>query len=156
MTRIYVTEADLYHDHRNAGYFSEESATYWHGDKDCRVDVNTRDQNRGQGMYLTAGGRWVLRSWTNWQGETDTYTYTTDADARDWLAYNGYDNAATKYFGAIAEERGPGRPEVGNVINVRLGDLLDAVDAYATGNGVTRAEAVRRLIATALKIPADA
>lgn len=48
-------------------------------------------------------------------------------------------------------ERGPGRPEVGAPINVRLGDeLLAQVDALATERGTSRAEMLRRLVVTAL------
>lgn len=44
-----------------------------------------------------------------------------------------------------------GRPEVGQAINVRLGDvLLSHVDAYAYRVGIKRAQAVRRLLQAAL------
>lgn len=40
-----------------------------------------------------------------------------------------------------------GRPEVGTPINIRLGDaLLALVDDYAKTQGVSRAEALRRLV----------
>lgn len=40
-----------------------------------------------------------------------------------------------------------GRPEVGRPVNVRLGDeLLAQVDAYATAEGIKRAEAIRQLV----------
>lgn len=41
----------------------------------------------------------------------------------------------------------PGRPEIGQPINVRLGDeLLAAVDAKATRQGISRAECIRMLL----------
>lgn len=44
-----------------------------------------------------------------------------------------------------------GRPEVGRPVNIRLGDeLLAKVDAYAAGEGIKRAEAVRQLVQRAL------
>ena len=44
-----------------------------------------------------------------------------------------------------------GRPEIGQPINVRLGDdLLALVDDYAAHNGNTRAEAIRFLLTAAL------
>jgi hypothetical protein len=44
-----------------------------------------------------------------------------------------------------------GRPEIGQPINIRLGDeLLDAVDNYAADHEVSRAEAIRILLADAL------
>ena len=157
MTRIYVTEPGIDDDYEPcaAGYFTEESATYWHGDKDVfdgsnLADVNTRDQNRGQGLYRTAQGRWVLRTWSNWGSEVDSHTYLTDDKARDWLIFNSYDEVVHKHFGAIEDERGPGRPEIGKPVPVRLGDVADAVNAYAAERGISRAEAIRRLVASGL------
>ena len=44
-----------------------------------------------------------------------------------------------------------GRPEIGTPINVRLGnDLLAEVDEYASGLGVSRAEAIRQLVRVAM------
>ena len=118
--RIYVTESaddSEYYDlnsnpQRRVGWFSVGSAEYWHGDKEVfdganLADVNTRDQHRGQGLYRTKGGRWVLSTWSSWQGETSTYNYTSPEDAREWLIFNGYDDAVRKYFGEIPEEQGP-------------------------------------------------
>ncbi|AYE99573.1 hypothetical protein C0J29_31935 (plasmid) [Mycobacterium paragordonae] len=48
-------------------------------------------------------------------------------------------------------EQPVGRPEVGRPVNIRLGDeLLAKVDAYAAGEGIKRAEAVRQLVQRAL------
>lgn len=164
MTRIYVTETDSdprddVSQRRRAGFFTAESADYCEGDRAVfdgsnLADVNTRDQNRGQGLYRTAQGRWVLRTWSNWQGETDTYNYTTDDDARDWLIFNDYEAEAKQYFGAVEDERGPGRPEVGGAALIRLGDLLSEVDAWASHEGISRSEAVRRLCASGLSVRA--
>jgi hypothetical protein len=44
----------------------------------------------------------------------------------------------------------PGRPEVGGIVQVRLGDILDQVDAWREPHGLSRAEAVRRLVADGL------
>ena len=44
-----------------------------------------------------------------------------------------------------------GRPEIGQPINIRLGDdLLSRVDALASDKQISRAESIRRLIAAAL------
>lgn len=43
-----------------------------------------------------------------------------------------------------------GRPEVGEPVNVRLGDLLGRVDAWAEGQGMTRAAAIRELVSRGL------
>lgn len=168
MTRIYVTEIDTadvnydpyepdrYQPRCRAGYFTEERAEYWHGAKAVFVgslaDVNTRDQNRGQGLYRTAQGRWVLRTWSNWQGEADTHTYLTDDEARDWLVFNDREEIAEQYFGAIAEERGPGRPEEGTRIDVRIpDDVLAEIAGHAEANGRNRSAEIRALIDEALQ-----
>lgn len=47
---------------------------------------------------------------------------------------------------------GPGRPEVGRPINIRLGDeLLAKVDAKAQSAGIARAELIRRIVAAAME-----
>jgi metal-responsive CopG/Arc/MetJ family transcriptional regulator len=43
-----------------------------------------------------------------------------------------------------------GRPEIGEPINIRLGDLLSRVDAFAEREQISRAEAIRRLVAAGL------
>lgn len=163
MPRIYVTEIDTdsddYNQHdpaaeqpyRRAGWFTEERATYWHGAKQVfdganRADVNTHDQNRGEGLYRTAQGRWVLRTWSNWQGENDTFRYVDDDTARSWLIFNGEDAAAKEHFGDIEEERGPGRPEIGGAALIRFGDQLEPLDAWAKAHSMTRAEAAREAV----------
>ena len=46
-----------------------------------------------------------------------------------------------------AEASGDGRPEIGPAINVRLGEMLEGVDANASRNGIaTRAAAIRHAI----------
>jgi metal-responsive CopG/Arc/MetJ family transcriptional regulator len=45
-----------------------------------------------------------------------------------------------------------GRPEIGQPINIRLGDdLLAAVDAMANQRGVSRAEIIREILADHLQ-----
>jgi len=47
--------------------------------------------------------------------------------------------------------RRAGRPKIGGEVQVRLGDLLPDVDAWAADNGVKRAEAIRRLVLAGLR-----
>lgn len=52
----------------------------------------------------------------------------------------------------MTTKRGPGRPPVGPAINIRLSPaLLEQVDTNAEALGETRAEAIRRLLAVALR-----
>jgi hypothetical protein len=126
-----------------------EEAKRWNGHN--MVSVHTVDQFAHQGLYRTAKGRWVLNCWSQRQGSEQTYEFVTDEQARTWLLKNESDDLAEKYFGEVEEERGPGRPEVGKPINVRLGDELQAkVDALAAERGQKRAETIRDLVAQAL------
>lgn len=101
-------------------------------------------------LYRTPGGRWVLNHWSQWQGSRETYRFITDDQARDWLLRNESDAIVEKWFGALAEESGPGRPEIGGAVHVRLGEELARVDAWADEQKIKRAEAVRRLVSAGL------
>jgi hypothetical protein len=119
-----------------------------------------------QTLYRTDGGRWVLKTawphldqgghWVEHHADLDgpeggpRYEFVTDADALDWLNRYGHAERVEQFFGDLAEEQGPGRPEIGGRVQVRLGDLLPRVDAYAAGRGCSRAEAVRILVAAGL------
>jgi len=62
----------------------------------------------------------------------------TDGGPVMWLQGSPFD---------VTEQRGPGRPEIGPAINVRLGaDRLESVDTWAREHAVSRAEAIRHLI----------
>lgn len=52
-------------------------------------------------------------------------------------------------------ERKPGPPEVGEAINVRLGDLLPRVDEFAASGGMSRAAAIRELVSCGLVLTAS-
>ncbi|MGH3693226.1 MAG: hypothetical protein ACRDRX_04370 [Pseudonocardiaceae bacterium] len=134
-------------DPDKARWFTEEAD--WDGSNN--VSVATGVYSEHQMLYRTKGGRWVLHCWSQWQGTMPSYEFVSDERAREWLLLCGHDTAVAEHFGAAEEERGPGRPEVGNVVNVRLGDLKEAVDTYAAERDVSRAEAVRRLVAAGLR-----
>lgn len=52
-----------------------------------------------------------------------------------------------RYWAAAGK---PGRPEVGEPVNVRLGEYLPRVDEFAASRGMTRAAAIRDLVARGL------
>jgi Ribbon-helix-helix protein, copG family len=138
-----------------AGWFDLDTAeafdedTRWDGSNN--ISVPTGSQWGHQKLFRTAKGRWVLHSWSQWQGSTPHWGFVSEGSARDWLLENDHDDAVKKHFGEIEPERGPGRPEVGKPINVRLGDeLLAAVDAKAERLGVPRAEVIRTILADQL------
>jgi hypothetical protein len=171
MTRIAVYRYDDHGRREPDGWFTLESA-------EAMVEANPMTaaryaaaRRRGpvrsviETLYRTNGGRWVLK--TAWhvgpQGEwvddeaaigpwhpEPRYEFITDIDALDWLNRNGYADMVERFLGDTPDEQGPGRPEIGGRIQVRLGDLLGRVDAYAQERGCSRAEAVRNLVAAGL------
>ena len=114
--------------------------------------VHLRDQNRGQVLWLTKSGRWVLQQWSRWQGESDAWQFIGVDQAREWLALNGDDDVIERVFGEpLPPESGPGRPEIGRMVNVRMPKaLIDAIDAEADRHSVSRAEAVRQFLVLGL------
>jgi hypothetical protein len=121
-----------------------EEATRWNGNN--MVSVHTRDQFAHEGLYRTAKGRWVLHRWSQWQGTTPSYEFIPDDAAKTWLLTNEDDALVEKWFGAIEEERGPGRPEIGEAVNIRFPkDLLTRIDDEAAERGMKRAALVREL-----------
>lgn len=158
MARINVYAYDDEGAKTLAGWFDPSKAdsyledSRWNGQNHIGIESGIDHQLGGEWLYRTPGGRWVRnRDAKNFYNGPETYEFVTDDEARDWLLRNSHDEAVTKWFGEIEEERGPGRPEVGKPINLRLGDdLLDRVDAEAKRRGKTRAETVRELVAAAL------
>jgi Ribbon-helix-helix protein, copG family len=145
----YPADWDSASERTLAGWFDMGKADRW---DDADYDGNgSRGPGRGTAIIRTAQGRWVKSGWTNWQNETSTYEYVTAEQAEEWLLRNGFDAVLEEHFGEIEEERGPGRPVVGDAINVRLGDeLLGRVDALSAGTGISRAEAIRSLVTVGL------
>jgi hypothetical protein len=146
MTRINVYSHNDEWDYEGtrtlAGWFDSEKADRWtDGDYNGNGSGGT---GRGQAVYRTAQGRWVLCNWSNWQDEANRYEFIEPEQAREWLLRNGDDAAVAEHFGPVEEERGPGRPKIGGEALLRLGDdLLGQIDAYATEQGQSRAEVVR-------------
>lgn len=154
MNRINILAHDEYDGDYTIGWFDVDKATAYEAeeeyDGDNMVDINAGRHNH-QVLYRTAGGRWVLHEWSEWQGSAPTYQFISDEKASKWLLRNHHDEAAEQWFGPIEEERGPGRPEIGPAINTRLPeDLLARLDADAQQHGESRATAIRRILAASL------
>lgn len=152
MSWIVVTERDQRTgENRVVGKFDAARAVKvtgrreWDGNNMADVHVGA---NRGQILYRTASGRYVLETWSAWQNEETTYRFISADEARDWLILDGEDDLVEQWFGE-QEETGPGRPEIGNEVKVSLGDLLPRVDA-ARRDGESRSAAIRRLLESAL------
>ncbi|PJE97113.1 hypothetical protein CUT44_14115 [Streptomyces carminius] len=140
------------------GWFNPDSAikydegTRWDGNNN--VSVNPVGQFGHQALYRTKGGRWVLNTWSQWEGSEGKYEFVDDATAKDWLLRNDEDDAVEQWFGELEEEAGPnlgGRPAVGTKVETRLpDDVLAALDERAKAEGIPRAEMIRRLVAASL------
>jgi len=145
---------------RLAGWFDLDRATRFGEDRDFDgsnwISRATGSQWHHQYLYRTAQGRWVLEHTSNYQGTLDLWEFVTDGQAREWLLANGHDAAVREHFGEVEAEAGPnlgGRPEIGPAVTVRLPrHLLGLVDDHAKTHGLTRAEAVRRLLDQALGV----
>ncbi len=141
------------------GWFDPKTAEIFEQDKrwdgSNMVGVITGSQWVDEYLYRTKGGKWVRNNdATRYMGGPDTYEFLTDDEARDWfLRSECNDGAIERFFGDVADEedRRAGRPEIGGRITISLGtELLPKADAYAAGHGLSRAEAVRQLVETAL------
>ncbi len=76
-----------------------EEATRWNGNN--HVSIATGSQWDHQALYRTAGGRWVLHGWSQWEGRPERYRFISADEAREWLLLNQEDGAVEKYFGEI-------------------------------------------------------
>lgn len=150
MSRINVyTDDDEYEGSTLAGWFTPERAekvegdTEWDGNNMADVHVGA---NRWQRLYRTAQGRYVVETRSAWVNEQTTHRFLTDEQAREWLLVNNSDEHVERWFGELEEEKGPGRPAIGPMVNVRLGAERTArIDAACT-EGESRAAAIRRLL----------
>jgi len=134
-------------DRAKAEKFQE--ATDWDGSN--HVSKATGSQWSHEALYRTVGGRWVLHWYSQMQGSQERYSFVTDEQAREWLLLNEEDEAVERFFGDIEDERGPGRPEIGPAVMIRLPEeLLAEVDSRAEAEEVSRAEIVRRLLTETL------
>lgn len=121
-----------------------EETTRWDGHS--RVSIPAGGGYAHERLYHTAGGRWVLERYSQWEGTPRTFEYIANDEARDWLILCEHEEAVEKFFGEIEDERGPGRPEIGNPLKVHLGDVAAIVETYSAEHSVTKSEAVRQLI----------
>ena len=166
MTRINVTDSDGYG--HVVGWFNIDTATgypegtRWDGRN--KVSLATGAYSEHEFLYHTAGGRWVVNHWSQWQGRPEWYHFVTDEDAREWLIRCEYPEAEVEAATGVpvesesvvyrvgdrewltwrgdlpVQERGPGRPEIGPAFSVRFpADLLARVDAAAEAAHVSRA-----------------
>lgn len=138
-----------------AGHFDTDKATWfgeetrWDGNNNVSINAGTHGH---QGLYRTAGGRWVRNIWSDWVGSRETWEFIDDETAQTWLLHNEYaTETIEKYFGALEAERGPGRPEIGPRISQRINpEQLETIDACAKAAGLGRPDLIRYALDAAL------
>ena len=149
MTRVNVTSDGYGHV---VGWFNIDTATgypegtRWDGRN--KISLATGASSEHQYLYRTAGGRWVVNHWSQWQGVPESYRFVTDEEAREWLIRCEYPEAEVEAATGVPveSERGPGRPEIGPAFSVRFpADLLARVDAAAEAAHVSRAGWLREV-----------
>jgi hypothetical protein len=86
MERTFIDGGPEWFDKAKAQEFDED--TDWNGNN--FISVNTGSQWEHERLYKTARGRWVLKSWSNWQGTATTYSFIDSEEAQLWLAKNGH------------------------------------------------------------------
>lgn len=117
-----------------------------------------------EALYRTPGGRWVHQetahlgpkgTWVENEGDVTPslpgparrHRFLGDEEATAWLSVHARPEDAERLLRDTAQEAGPvGRPEIGQPVQVRLGELLPAVDEWATSRGCSRAGALRHLV----------
>lgn len=68
-----------------------DEGTRWNGNN--HISLATGSQWEHEALYRTAGGKWVLNSWSQWQGSSETWEEIEDEAAAAWLVRNEYQDA---------------------------------------------------------------
>ena len=95
MNRIALGDGRWFDADRAEAY---EEDTRWDGHN--HVSLATGSQWDHEELYRTRGGRWILHSWSQWQGSGESYCEISDERAARWLVANGHDAheaCATEY-----------------------------------------------------------
>lgn len=85
MSRITLTDGSgRYFDDSSAVKFDEQTRF----DGRNHISVPTGSQWEHEALYYTKSGRWVLNSWSQWQGGPNDYAEVGEAEAIRWLSAN--------------------------------------------------------------------
>lgn len=63
-------------------------ATQWDGRN--HISVPTGSQWEHECLYLTKSGKWVLNSYSNFEGRSESWTLADEDEAALWLMQNGH------------------------------------------------------------------
>ncbi|AYY13839.1 hypothetical protein EF847_15160 [Actinobacteria bacterium YIM 96077] len=132
------------------GWFDSGRAEKYESRVDTDRTLRRGKQRAPQVLYHTEDGAWVREMQLGLSMEPHR-EFISEAAAHDWLTRNGHEGVADDLID-LPREQGPGRPEIGGTVQVRLGrPLLPQVDDFARRQDCSRAEAIRRLITAGLE-----
>jgi len=89
MTRT-VLDDGRWFDTDKAEKFEESSR--WDGNN--HISLATGSQWDHEALYRTAGERWILNTWSQYQSVAESYTVIDDSQAADWLVRNHHEHPA--------------------------------------------------------------
>lgn len=77
-------------------WFSKETAQYFReavriDDQNDFVSKATDHKFYHQGLYYTKGGRFILKSWSDFRGDTSEYKEISKKEAAVWFSTNEHD-----------------------------------------------------------------
>lgn len=75
-------------------YFEE--STYHNGSN--YISYVTGSQFHHEGLYITKNKRYILNSWSDYQGSVPKYKEISKEEAVEWLIRNGYYNSVEELY----------------------------------------------------------
>lgn len=117
-----------------------EESTRWNGSN--HISEATGSQWDHEMLFRTAGGRYVLHTYSQWQGRPETYREIPEAEAIEWLIAQGHEDAVPQ--GEVdAREVGVWTPQR----TIRIADdLWQRAQERAREEGTDASELIRRLL----------
>lgn len=86
MKRVATTDGHWF-DVDKAEKFDE--ATRWDGHN--HISIATGSQWNHERLFRTAGAKWILNAWSQYQGTPETYEEIGNDEAAKWLVVNGHE-----------------------------------------------------------------
>lgn len=93
MARLYLDPHPDDETGEPTGRWIDPDATTWYEealrfDGRNHVSLHTTEEFRGRQLGRTARGQYVIRAWSQWQGERNRVYPVTSEEAADWFARN--------------------------------------------------------------------
>jgi hypothetical protein len=89
MKRVSIQTVD---GERTGQWFDKDAAQSWgeasQWDGNNFISVATGSQFNHEMLFRTTGGRWILNSWSNYQGSLEKYIEISPKEAAKWLVVN--------------------------------------------------------------------